>query len=180
METQNIVFIAQSLDGYIAGKNGELDWLNSVPNPDNSDMGFVRMMNRIDALVMGRNTFETVCGFDGEWPYAKPVFVLSRSLKAIPEKFADKAELVNGSLPEVLDLLREKGHKNLYIDGGATVQNFLKEDLIEELIISTIPVLLGGGTSLFGELPGLMSFELIESQVFANQVVQSVYKRKKS
>ena len=84
----NIVYIATSLDGYIADKEGGLDWLNCVPNPHQDDMGFVDFMNSIDALVMGRNTFETVCGFDMPWPYNKPVFVLSNTLKSIPEKGA--------------------------------------------------------------------------------------------
>ena len=72
----NIVYIATSLDGYIADKSGKLDWLHSIPNPDNLDFGFADFMNRIDAIVMGRNTFETVCGFEGMWPYSKRVFVL--------------------------------------------------------------------------------------------------------
>ena len=75
----NIVYIATSLDGYIADKDGGLDWLNSIPNPENVDLGFANFMERIDALVMGRATFETVCGFDVEWPYPKPVFVLSNT-----------------------------------------------------------------------------------------------------
>jgi len=68
---KNIVFIAKSLDGYIAGKNGEIDWLNSIPNPENDDMGFLSLIDEIDAIVMGRTTFETVYGFGGAWPYSK-------------------------------------------------------------------------------------------------------------
>jgi dihydrofolate reductase len=73
----NIVFIATSIDGYIADKDGGLDWLHATPNPDNHDLGYADLMSRIDALVMGRKTFDTVCGFDCDWPYSKPVFVLS-------------------------------------------------------------------------------------------------------
>ena len=80
MEKRNKVFIASSIDGYIADKNGGIDWLQSVPNPDHDDMGYNSFINEVDALVMGRNTFETVCGFDIDWPYSKPVYVLSRSL----------------------------------------------------------------------------------------------------
>ena len=79
----NTVFIATSLDGYIADKDGGLDWLNSIPNPDNLDMGWVNFIDRIDALVMGRRTFDKVCSFNCEWPYSKPVFVLSNSLESI-------------------------------------------------------------------------------------------------
>ena len=79
MQKKNIVFIGRSLDGFIAGKNGELDWLEMIPNPDNVEMGFVSLMQEIDAVVMGKTTFEVVCSFDGEWPYMKHVFVLSNS-----------------------------------------------------------------------------------------------------
>ena len=179
MKGKNTVFIARSLDGYIAGKNGELDWLNAIPNPENIDMGFVKLMERVDAIVMGRTTFETVCGFEGEWPYNKPVFVLSTTLKTIPEKYKEKAELVKGTIPEILDSINKKGYKNLYIDGGTTIQSFLKEDLIDELIITTIPILLGGGFPLFRELPKQLAFEHVSSEVFLSQVVQDSYRRKK-
>lgn len=80
----NIVFIATSLDGYISDKDGGLDWLQSVPNPDNLDMGWAGFIGRIDAVVMGLNTFDVVCNFDCAWPYSKPVFVLSNSLESLP------------------------------------------------------------------------------------------------
>jgi len=179
MKKKNIVFIARSLDGYIAGKNGELDWLNSIPNPENNDMGYNQLMKEIDAILMGRTTFETVCGFGGEWPYSKEVFVLSNSLKEVPEKLNKKVSLINGSPQEILNKIYEKGYFKLYIDGGRTIQNFLKEDLIDELRITTIPVLLGGGFSLFGDLPKPLELEHIESQVFLNQIVQNCYRRKR-
>jgi dihydrofolate reductase len=123
----NIVYIATSLDGYISDKDDGLDWLDSIPNPDNIDMGYGDLMNRIDAMVMGRKTFEVVCGFDVPWPYSKPVFVLSNSLSSLPEGFEGKAELVSGSIAEVLAAIHEKGHQDLYIDGGTTIQSLLKE-----------------------------------------------------
>lgn len=179
METKNTVYIASSLDGYIADKEGGLDWLHSVPNPDQSDMGFTDFMASIDAIIMGRNTFETVCGFDMDWPYSKPVFVLSKSLKSISDKFAAHAALIKGELKEVLKELHEKGFRSLYIDGGKTIQSFLAEDLIDELIISKMPVILGGGAPLFSDLPQLQEFEHIETKVLLGQIVQSHYKRKK-
>jgi len=179
-EKKNKIFIARSLDGYIAGKNGELDWLNSIPNPENLDMGFVNFMEDTDAVIMGRVTFELVCSFEGEWPYHRPIFVLSRTLNSIPEKFKHKAELVKGEIKEVLETINGLGHHQLYIDGGATIQSFLKEDLIDELIITTIPILLGGGIPLFRELPKSLEFEHIESKVYLGQMVQDHYKRKRN
>ena len=175
----NIVYIATSLDGYIADKDHGLDWLNCVPNPHQDDMGFAEFMKGIDALVMGRNTFETVCGFDIPWPYAKPVFVLSKTLKSVPEKVQGKVELINGSLEDVVAILNQKGFERLYIDGGKTVQNFLAEDMIDEMIISRIPVVLGGGIPLFGSLPELQMFEHISTDVKVNAVVQSHYRRQR-
>lgn len=173
----NIVYIATSLDGYIADKSGGIDWLHSTPNPDNDDCGWLAFISRIDGLVMGRNTFEVVCGFDVEWPYPVPVFVLSNSMSSIPESYADKAELIKGELFEVVSSLNKRGFSNLYIDGGKTIQGFLQADLIDELIITKIPILLGGGSPLFGELTNPMTFEHIETKVHLNALVQSCYRK---
>ena len=94
----NKVFIAKSLDGYIADKNGGIDCLHSILNPNGEDMGYDEFNNGIDALVMGRITFETVLGFDVDWPYDKPVFVLSYKLKEIPKSHKGKAFLTKGTL----------------------------------------------------------------------------------
>ncbi|TLX77660.1 dihydrofolate reductase [Labilibacter sediminis] len=179
MTTKNIVFIATSLDGYIADKEGGLDWLHSIPNPDNNDMGYGALIKRVDAIVMGRNTFETVCSFGIDWPYTIPVFVLSTTLKSIPEKYIKQVQLVNGSLTEVLNKIHNMGFNNLYIDGGTTIQSFLKEDLIDEMILTTIPVLLGGGAHLFTNIPKELEFEHVKSELFLNHIVQNHYKRKR-
>ena len=176
---RNKVFIAKSLDGYIADKNGGIDWLQSIPNPDNIDMGYESFINNIDAIVMGRTTFETVCNFDIDWPYKKPVFVLSKTMNRIEEKYKGKAELVNGSLENILKEINQKGNYRLYIDGGATIQSFLKEDLIDELIITTIPILLGGGSYLFSEMPKKLAFKHVDTQVYLNEIIQSHYIRKR-
>lgn len=175
---KNSVFIAVSLDGYIADKNGGLDWLSAIPNPDHNDMGYSDFTTTIDALVMGRVSFETICGFDCEWPYQKPVYVLSNTLTNLPESHKEKAFLMKGSFPEILDQIHQKGHQKLYIDGGTTIQGFLKEDLIDEMVITTIPILLGGGYSLFSELTKPLEFKLIKSNTFLNQITQNHYKRK--
>jgi dihydrofolate reductase len=179
MDKKNSIFIATSLDGYIADKDGGIDWLLSIPNPDNIDMGYVEFNNRVDALVMGRATFETVIGFDVPWPYNKPVFVLSKTLKEIPDSHKDKAFLINGTPLEILEQIHGKGYGRIYIDGGSTIRNFLKEDLIDEMILTTIPILLGGGSPLFGELPTKLKFELTGTKTFLNQISQRHYTRKR-
>ncbi|MCJ2376964.1 dihydrofolate reductase family protein [Vibrio sp. ZSDZ34] len=173
----NIVFIATSLDGYIADKNGGLDWLHAIPNPEGNDMGFSEHFARIDALVMGRNTLDMVLSFDIEWPYSKPVFVLSNSMSEVPTGYEGKVFLLNGPLDEVLAHIHKKGFNKLYIDGGVTIQNFLKEDLIDEMIITTIPVLLGGGASLFGELEAPLDFKCVKSTRFLDTIVQNHFIR---
>ncbi len=178
MEHKNIVFIAKSIDGFIAGPKGEIDWLDMVPNPDEDDMGYFALMKEVDAIVMGRVSFETVLGFNIPWPYTKHVFVLSNTLKNIPNELQDKVSLTQGSLEEILSDIRKKGFGNLYIDGGKTVQNFLKKDLIHELRITSLPIILGKGFPLFGILDQRLEFEHIKTKVYLNQLVQSHYKRK--
>jgi dihydrofolate reductase len=175
----NLVFIASSLDGYISDRDDGLDWLQSVPNQENLDLGWGDFINRIDAIVMGRKTFEKVRGFDCPWPYPKPVFVLSNSLASLPEGFDGKAELISGSLSDVLATIHARGHGDLYVDGGVTVQSFLREDLIDEMIISVLPILLGGGSSLFGELPEQLDFEHVRTEVMLDAIVQNHYRRRR-
>lgn len=172
----NFIYIAVSLDGFIARKDGQIDWLLELPNPDGSDFGFADFMKNIDAVVMGRNTFEIVQSFN-EWIYTKPVFVLSRTLKSLPEKFSDKAELLNAKPNDVLRILNQRGFKNLYIDGGKTIQDFLKLELIDEMIITTIPVLIGEGIPLFSSLTKDQKFEHIKTEILLEQSVKSHYKK---
>lgn len=173
----NKVYIAKSLDGFIADKEGGLAWLFALPNPEDSDLGFLKFIDGIDAIVMGRVTFETVCSFGGEWPYPRPTFVLSNSLKSIPGQYKDKAELLTGSPSNIVTTLNERGYKALYIDGGKTIQQFLEEDLIDEMIISSLPVLLGGGTPLFGDLSMQQEFAHVSTNILINEIVQSHYRR---
>lgn len=179
MKTKNKVFIATSLDGKIADKNGNIEWLHSIPNPDLIDMGYGEFMSGIDALVMGRTTFETVCGFEMDWPYDKPVFVLSNRLTKVPKQFEGKAEIVNGALKEILTKINGKGYNNLYIDGGKTIQSFLNENLIDEMTITIIPYILGGGTPLFTEMSNSLEFKCVESKVYLDKVVQNKFIKSK-
>ena len=174
----NIVYIATSLDGFIARKDGSIDWLMDIPNPGNSDLGFSAFMERIDGILMGRNTFETVVSF-GQWPYTKPVYVLSSVLKDVPADLRDKAELVQGDLPGIIASLKSKGIKHLYIDGGRTIQSFLKLDLIDELIITRIPIILGSGIPLFVDMDREIKLELAHNEVLNKDLVKSTYSRLK-
>jgi len=172
----NFVYIAASLDGYIADPQGGIEWLNEFPNPEGSDYGWTEFLSGIDAISMGRKTFEKVLSFES-WPYQLPIFVLSTSLQEIPASLIDKVEIIRGSPREVIELLHGRGFQNLYIDGGKTVQGFLAADLVDELIITRIPILLGKGISLFGELEDRLRFVHKGTDVYDNGLVQSRYQR---
>ena len=172
----NIVFIGTSLDGFIADRDGGLDWLSEGAEPGEGDHGFADFMAGIDAIVMGRTTFETVLGF-GAWPYEKPVFVLSRSLDAVPEPVRGKAEIMSGTPPEITAALNARGHLRLYIDGGAVIRDFLSHDRIDRMILSRLPILLGGGAPLFGDLDAPLRFDHVDTHVSANRIAISTYDR---
>jgi len=104
---------------------------------------------------------------------------LSNSLQEVPKDYIGKVEIVSGTLPDIVEDLNQKGYHHLYIDGGKTVQSFLQEDLIDEMIITTIPILLGGGIPLFSELPNEMRFEHTKTEVYLKEMVQSHYLRKR-
>lgn len=176
----NKVFIAASLDGYIADQQGQIDWLHAIPNPGNDDMGYHKFLSTCDALIMGRTTFETVLGFGIDWPYEIPVFVLSTTLSAVPAHLQGKVELVKGSPTAILETIHSQGYRDLYIDGGTTIQGFLREDLIDQLIITTIPVLLGGGSPLFGSLDQRLHFEHVSATRYLDCIVQNEYRRRKN
>lgn len=175
----NYVYIATSLDGYIADKDGGIDWLMEIPNPDNSDFGFSEFMDSVDALIMGRNTFEKVLTFN-EWIYNKKVFVLSNHLKTIPAGYEEKAGIVSGDIKDIVADLAKRGYKNLYIDGGKTIQSFLREDMIDEMIITKISILLGDGIPLFGQLTEPLKFKVVDSEILTEFMVKTHYKKKSS
>jgi dihydrofolate reductase len=173
----NHVYVGTSLDGYIADPDGGLDWLQQLPNPDKNDFGWAEFISGIDAIVMGRNSYETVLSCGG-WPYQVPVFVLSNSMDAVSEEMKGKAEIIKGAPHAIIERLNAQGYNNLYIDGGITIQSFLEADLIDIITITRIPVLLGGGTPLFGALTKRHWFNHIDTKVLCGELVQSRYSRK--
>ena len=172
----NYVYVATSIDGYIAKKDGSVDWLADYPNPDASDFGFAEFMAGMDVVVMGRNTFEKVLTF-GQWPYEKPVCVLSRTLRGVPDQLVGKAEIVEGAPVSIVERLNARGHQNIYVDGGRVIQSFLSHDLIDEMVITRVPMVLGNGVPLFGTTDSSLKFTLTGSEVLIGQLVMSKYSR---
>ena len=170
----NKVFIATSLDNYIADVNGDIHWLTDFPNPSNNDGGFAKFMESVDAVLMGRKTFDKVLSFGIEWPYHKKVFVWSNTIKFIPQSLVGKVEIISGSINEIIKLIQIQNIKNLYVDGGQTIQSFLREKQIHEIIITQVPIILGQGISLFKDVP-LQKLQHQSTQVFDNGMVQTHY-----
>jgi len=170
-----IVYIGTSLDGFIARKDGDIDWLTQFAN-DEAIHAYEEFISRIDAIVIGRGTFEKVLTFPS-WPYNKKVFVLSNSIKQVPDALKEKVTVLSINPTGLLSYLSGLGFSSIYIDGGKVIQDFLKENLVDELIISKVPILIGTGIQLFGELNTDLKFQHIQTQVQSNGLVRSYYKK---
>lgn len=171
------VFIATSLDGFIARANGDLDWLTGAETVSaEQDYGYQEFMDTVDSIVVGRNTFELVLTFD-TWPYSgKKVVVLSSGPDAIPPHLADDVEWLSLPPQQLVDRLAAQGAAHLYVDGGKTIQGFLNAGLIDELTITRVPILIGSGVPLFGALNHDVRLRHIATQQFENGFVQSKYR----
>ena len=177
MNAKVSVFIATSLDGYICRPDGGIDWLEDAHRrvPKGEDCGYEAFMGGIDALVMGRRTFEQVLGFDS-WPYAKPVTVLSRGELRIPAALTGKAAASTESPRALVERLSRSGAKHIYVDGGLTIQSFLAAGLVDEVTITVIPVLLGAGRALFGPLAGDVKLDHLSTKAYDFGFVQNRYR----
>jgi dihydrofolate reductase len=166
------VFVGTSLDGFIARADGRLDFLHA--SSEGESYGYEEFIATVDALVMGRNTYDTVLTF-GKWPYGeKPVFVLS-TRPLTPPPAGARVEQLSGSPAAVLTALEARGYEHLYVDGGDTIQRFLRAGAIDRLIVSRVPVLIGSGIPLFGALERDIELEHVATQTFASGLVQSQY-----
>jgi dihydrofolate reductase len=148
------VYIATSLDGFIARKDGGLDWLDDANAnvPDDEDLGYQAFMESVDTLVMGRKTYAKVLSF-GQWPYGKtPVIVLSHKQMSFPTDIPDTVTCSSEKPSALLERLAAEGVEHVYVDGGATIQGFLAEGLVDDITLTVIPILLGEGIKLFGPL----------------------------
>ena len=165
------VFIGTSLDGFIARTNGDLDFL---PPGGGEPHGYDEFMASVDALVIGRKTFETVLTFDA-WPYGeKPVFVLSTRPLA-PTPHGAVVERLSGPPADIVSQLTVRGIHHVYVDGGITIQRFLEAGLIQRLIITRVPVLIGDGIPLFGPLQRDIALKHVATRHYATGLVQSEY-----
>ena len=168
---QASVFVGTSLDGFIARANGAFDFL---PADGGEPHGYAEFMATVDALVMGRHTFESVLAFDA-WPYGdKPVFVLStRPLPPAPPGVV--VEHMSGAPADIVSRLAARGIGHIYVDGGITVQRFLQAGLIQRIVITRVPVLIGTGIPLFGPLQHDILLRHVDTRHYPSGLVQSEY-----
>ena len=177
MSLKKSVYIATSLDGFIAREDGSLDWLDAANSTvsEGEDCGYSSFMNSVDVLVMGRNSYEKVLSF-GAWPYQdKPVIVLSSRPLEFPANLKGSVEHSSESPKELCDRLSKKGLSRLYIDGGITVQRFLTAGLIDDITITVIPVIIGTGIPLFGSLEKDIALKHIATKAYDFGFTQSKY-----
>jgi dihydrofolate reductase len=166
------VFIGTSVDGFIARKNDELDFL---PEGGGEPHGYNEFIASVDAIVIGRKTFEKVLTF-GAWPYGeKRVVVLSSRSIDLSVVRGGVVEQMAGDPAEIVSQLAARGVHNLYIDGGITIQRFLRAGMIQRLIITRVPVLIGEGVPLFGALPHDVRLRHVATRSYPSGLVQSEY-----
>jgi dihydrofolate reductase len=166
------VFIGTSLDGFIARLNDDLDF---PPEDGGEPHGFTEFFASVDALVIGRKTFEKVLTF-GAWPYGdKRVVVLSSHPVDLSKAAGGVVEQMSGPPEQIVSQLAAKGVQHVYLDGGVTIQRFLRAGMIQRLIITRVPVLIGEGIPLFGSLPHDLRLRHIATRSYASGLVQSEY-----
>jgi dihydrofolate reductase len=165
------VFIGISVDGFIARPNGDLDFL---PPGGGEPHGYEEFMATVDGLVIGRKTYETVLNF-GRWPYGEKLVVVLSTHPLAPAPPEAVTEHMSGTPAEIVSRLASRGIGHIYVDGGNTIQRFLRAGLIHRLIITRVPVLIGAGVPLFAELPGDIALNHVATRQYVSGLVQSEY-----
>lgn len=174
--TSGHVFMAMSLDGFVARKDHTLDWLEKQQT-EGEEHGYDDFMASVDGLVMGSGSFNTVLTFES-WPYEKPVIVMSQSLTEndVPPELKGKVEISRLSPSELMLSLSQRGWSRAYIDGGRLVQSFIKHGLVEDMTVTIVPILIGDGLRLFGPLDRDIDLNLTRSRRFESGLVSNSYR----
>jgi len=177
------VYIATSVDGYIATPDGGVDWLHTAGNLQadmgSEDMGFQSFIDSVDCMIMGRKCMEMISSMNltsEQWVYGDMrIVVLSNTVKEPPKNLRGKVEMYAGDIQDLILKLEHCGLKHAYIDGGSTITSFINLKLINEMTITKAPVLLGGGVPLFGKLNKRVKLENAKASAFPNDFIQLKY-----
>jgi len=173
MERKVILYIAMSLDGYIATKENSIDFLSMVEQ-QGEDYGYADFVKSVDAVIIGRKTYDKVLTMGFEYPHTdKNVYIVTRAERPAIGNF----KFYTGYLAQLVNDLKSQSGKNIYCDGGAEIANeLMKNNLIDEFIISIIPILLGDGIKLFNDGRPMKELSLVSSKQFESGLMQLHYK----
>lgn len=184
------IFIAPSVDGYIATEDGGVHWLEtagrSVAEIDEKselmqhfNNSMPNYMQNVDCMVIGRKLMEVLSSFNlppEQWPYGNAkIIALSNTIKEAPENLKEHVKIYSGSIPSLIAKLENEGYKHAYVDGGTTITAFLNLELINEITLTLAPVLLGEGIALFGKLSRQIKLEDAEATAFPNNFIELNY-----
>jgi dihydrofolate reductase len=170
-----VLYIAASLDGFIARPDGNLDWLTSTPAPQEGDYGYSDLLDSIGTIVMGRKTYDEVIGFGIEWPYQGKHSYIVTSDKNFEVKSPDTFILAEG-LKDFVQDLKERSEKDIWlVGGGQVVTAFIQEGLLDKMILTIIPKLIGEGIPLFPNQAKETNWKLVDTLVYDTSVVSLVY-----
>ena len=172
-----ILYIATSLDGYIARADGSVDWLDRLPNPDQNDYGYHAFLEGVDTIVMGRKSYEEVLGFGIGWPYVGcKTFILTRDTNYSPT--TPDTQILSRLDENALKRIRSGSQKNIWlVGGGEVITAFLRIDAIDEIILFIAPLMLGSGIPLFADSLPERFLELIDSHSYASGLVCLRYRK---
>jgi len=172
------LFIAASIDGYIAREDHSIDWLDEMDDPDNGDYGYAHFIAGIDTVIMGRKTYDLVLGFDVDWPYADlKCLVVSSDQELSPT--TPQTKVINILNEDTIQSIRAGSSKNIWLVGGGNlVSQFMHHEAIDDILLSVIPIVLGSGIPLFPGRSKETKFELINSRSYSTGAVMLNYKKK--
>ena len=179
------VFIATSVDGFIAKKDGSVDWLHTAGNPDvdmgsQADMGMNAYISSVDCMIMGRKCMDVISSMNltpEQWPYGDArIIVLSNTIKIPPENLNGKVEIYSGEISALISKLENDDFQHANIDGGTTITNFINLKLINEMTITRAPILLGDGMPLFGKTKQPIKLEDAQATAYPNDFIQVKYR----
>lgn len=169
------LYIATSLDGFIARQNGSLDWLEGIPNPNKIDYGYDDFYDSVDTVVMGRASYEAILGFDVPWPYTNcKSIIVSRSYAS--QITTPNTHLVKAGLKEYITQLKQEVGKDIWLVGGGNLlTSFLNEGLVDELMVCVAPVIIGEGVPLFPNVPKETKLKLLQTTPYETGMVMLTY-----
>ncbi|PXV61111.1 dihydrofolate reductase [Dysgonomonas alginatilytica] len=170
------LYIASSIDGYIASLDGDLDWLTEFPNPQQLDYGYKDFFESIDTVIMGGKTYRDILAMDVVWPYKdKETYIVTRHAGS---KTEPNIHFLNENIIETISELKSKQGKDIWlVGGGELVSMFLNSDIIDNMIITYIPIILGDGIPLFPKMKKESQWQLLNSQSYNNGVLCIDYQK---